>query len=211
MSTVLIVLWFLIAIGIIFAIWVIKSFKHTLIERHRTQYGEIIQIHKVREFQDKNRVIWWQKLKGFKKLNAPDSDAVNISSIGRKFAECVVTSEGNSSYIRINSVKDGVKVQGLSTDDRLALINEFERSNAYIKQSISDKLFQIAPLAFMLIVIICGMVFWGEIAKPVLEARQIGVQEESIHKETLLILKDIKQNTQSFRPSPPTPSTPDKP
>jgi len=176
----------------------IRQFKHVLIERHQTKNTELIRIHKCREYTDRNKIVYWQKLKGFKKINVPPSESLKIDYRGRKFVEVAVSPDGSYEYLDINASNTGVSVQGLTTNDRMSLINEIEKAHSYKKRSIGEMLMQLAPLFAVVVISVSLMIFWGEMAQPVLQAQELQNGYAVTQQETLKLIQDINLRVQSL-------------
>ena len=185
--------------GLIFWFIAIRPYKHTFILRDQTANGSIVQRLKVQEYKDKDGVIWWRPILSRQKFKVPPKDAIDIDAKGRKFAEAFKNSDGNIVHIRVHSDTKDHFVNCLDSDDKIQTLNELRKAHSHKKKSLSELVMTLAPLASLTILVICLMVFWGEIAKPAIQAQEIQNSYAEIQKETLQIIKDIKTDTQTIK------------
>ena len=88
--------------------------------------------------------------------------------------------------------------QPLTTKQRLILVSNLKKANLRKGTTWRENIPMIVGLGAAVILVIALMVFWGDIAKPALDGRAMGLQEQKLQKETLEIIRDIKQGVQSI-------------
>ena len=88
--------------------------------------------------------------------------------------------------------------QPFTSKQRMVIVNNFEKAKTRKGFSLKEHIPMMVSIGALVILVVCLMIFWGDIAKPVLEARQIGIQEQTIQKESLEILREIKLGVQTI-------------
>lgn len=227
------------------------QYKHRLIIRDLVNNRKIIKQHKVREFTDKQGVEWWQlsgeKRKIHKNIAAPPEDAIEITTKGKKFAECYRTQNGSIIWITdknrvldikempeppeytkvlpkwITEIKDKDKrkeqsdkfyaeqkaiinsskrthdtYEPLTANQRLVLINNIKKAEMKKGMDWKQQLVPIVSIGAFALVLMGLMIFWGDLTKPTLEANQQFIEAQSLHKETMEILLEIKTGQQKI-------------
>lgn len=162
------------------------SFKHLVRVRQKTAGGYIVIDTKAREFKTKEGITKWRILKYIKTaIVAPTNNCLEITGKGKYSAECQRALDGTITW----SVKDDTgKVTGeVTTEERLITLSEMRRAEEYKKQKLSDKLFQLAPIMALLIILVLFMVFFSDVVQPTKELgdrliNAVGVISESNDK-----------------------------
>jgi hypothetical protein len=175
---------------------------HRLIIRDPTNKNHFINEYLMVEVKDKEtketrwRSVFWQKKIEVEK---PPAEAIEVRSKGRKFAECYWISQGQVCWIKDKGVqiketttKEGVKswniidTDGKGNEDiiatfspmnvtqRQALINQVKKSIQISKNKnwTPDKVIAFASVGILGIIIVCAMIFGGDIYKYHLQAQQ---------------------------------------
>lgn len=86
--------------------------------------------------------------------------------------------------------------QPVTTNQRMAYFQNIKKAESRKGFDWKEKIVPLAAMASLVMIVLCLMLFWGEIAKPVLEARQVGLQEQQMRIEQLNLLKEIKLGIQ---------------
>lgn len=88
--------------------------------------------------------------------------------------------------------------QPFTSKQRMILVNNFEKAKLRKGFSLKEHIPTMVSLGALTLIVIGLMVFWGDIAQPAIEARKIGLQEQTIQKETLEIIKEIRTGQQKI-------------
>jgi len=97
--------------------------------------------------------------------------------------------------------KDGKVVaplEPITTKQRMLYLNNIRKAEERKGTDWKTQLIPITSIAAMALVIICLMVFWGDIASPALQANEQAVTMAKINQENLLILKEIRTGQQTI-------------
>lgn len=104
---------------------------------------------------------------------------------------------------RLNAwLKENNKVrpfQPLTTNQRVALITSITNAEMRKSTTIWDTINKFGIPAIFVLTLMILLVFWGEIAAPVLEAQREGTLQMQIQQESLKILKGIKDDVQVIK------------
>lgn len=97
--------------------------------------------------------------------------------------------------------------QPMTTKQRLLYVQNIKKAEARKGFSWKENIIPMVSIGAMVILIICGMVFWGDMAAPVLSANDQANTGHQIQLETVQILKEIRINQQRIlgetTPTPP--------
>lgn len=88
--------------------------------------------------------------------------------------------------------------QPFTSKQRMVIVNNFEKAKTRKGFSLKEHVPMIVSLGMAGMLLIALMIFWGDIAQPALDARQIGLQEQELQKEQLEILREIKLGVQKI-------------
>lgn len=160
-------------------------------EAYRTQSGNLIWI------TDKNKVV---------DEDLPDAPLATpelpkwITEIKDKEKRKIETDKFYAKHkVDIDTSKRTVNsYQPLTANQRMILINNIKK--AEMKKGIDWKqqLVPIVSIAAIALIVVSLMVFWGDLTKPTLQANEQFIQAQSIHKETMEILLEIKTGQQKI-------------
>ena len=89
--------------------------------------------------------------------------------------------------------------QPFTSKQRMIMVNNFEKANARKGFSLKEHLPQMVAIGALVLIVLGLMIFWGDIAKPAIEARRIGLQEQAIYQENLEILREIRLDVQTIK------------
>ena len=164
--------------GAMFAMWYSKFNIKVRIRELTGNKTKIIVDDKARVTKDAEGTIWWNLFKS--KVNIPPApaDSIDISSNGKKVVEFYKTEDGQ--FVPINDATmtvDGFLFEPLTTSQRSILVGQIRKAEARKKQGWKDVLVPIVALGALVLLVVSLMVFWGDLAKPVLE---MGEQQASM-------------------------------
>lgn len=86
----------------------------------------------------------------------------------------------------------------LTSKQRLILINNIRKAHDRKSFSWQQNLPMLAGLGALVLIVVCLMIFYGEIAKPVIDMHDRELGYETMRTEQLKILRDIKQEIQTI-------------
>jgi competence protein ComGC len=120
----------------------------------------------------------------------PPPQAMDTDTKGRIVVEAYYIADQGFKYIETpNNVSD--KMNPIDIDDRDFLINQYERAEKERGFMLSQYVPLIATISVLLILSICFIVFFGEIAQPFLEAQDNGIETIELQKQKMEIEKEI--------------------
>jgi len=201
------------------------QYKHRIIIREVARDRKLISYDKAREYTDRDGITYWQFLKKRKiKIQVPPADAIEIDKKGRKCVQIYLLETGDVQFIKdgglakkppkeITEIKDISKrakklaewkkeneviegFQPLPTNQRLILINQIEKAHARRKKKWQDYIMPVAGLTALIIIVVSLMIFWGDMARPLLESMDKYNQNVEIQRQSLEIIQSIKQDIQ---------------
>lgn len=202
------------------------QFKHKFRVREVVNGRKIIIDDKARELKTKEGVKFWQLLKKAEKIAVPPPQAIDVDFRGKKCVEAYRTQEGEFIYAqdvaKIMDIPDEIKSMGpstkkaellakwkkdntiidafqpYSTNQRQILINEHRKALDKRSKKWQDYVLPIAGMAALTILVVSLMIFYGDIAKPVLDMADKQKAYAQMHGEHLKIMKEIKLNIQTI-------------
>lgn len=188
-----IILGMVVVVGLWFFFGVLSKFKY------KVRLREIVNGRKV-IIDDKARIVkkdgleYWQLMKLKDKLPLPPPDVIDIDNKGKRVVEVYRTEKGEHFWIKDNhEIKD---YQPITTEERAFLINTYKRSEERRGKKWTEHLPMIAGLAALVLIVVCLMVFYNDMAKPLLEMGDKYNQNVEIQHKTLELLERIDNNVQ---------------
>jgi len=199
----------------------------------------IIHDDKYKEWKDKDGIVWCRLLKRREITTLPPPEAIELDKKGNKVVEAYRLSSGEYIYAkdvsepiplsiqnitdtatRDQTVKTWLKEHGnviaayqpLTSNQRLIFLGQLEKAYARKTKQWQDYLLPMTSIAALLILVVCLMIFWGDIAKPIIEANQQQIALQTLQKEQLQLIKEIKYSIQqigSGGSNTPLPEVPD--
>jgi len=88
--------------------------------------------------------------------------------------------------------------QPFTSKQRMVIVNNFEKAKTRRGFSLKEHIPTMVAMGSLVLIVIALMVFYGDIARPVLEARSMKANEMTIQKETLQIIKEIRLGQQTI-------------
>jgi len=98
-----------------------------------------------------------------------------------------------------NKNKALLTYQPLTTNQRLLLIKQIQKAEERRKKKWQDYLLPLASLGALVIVIVAGLIFWGDLAKPAIKAHEERLQYQVLTQENLKLIKEINTNVQTIK------------
>ena len=211
-------------IAAFFFMTVMGRFKHNVRVKKVINGRFIIKNDKARDFKDKEGVLWWKLFKHKDLIPVPPSEAVEVDHRGKLTVDVYRTESGDYTYLKdthqfieppdkILSIVDDKKrvvalkewraknnvieaYQPITTKQRMVFIKQIRKAHDKKTKNWQEYILPVAGLAALVMIVIALMVFWGDIAKPAIEGKQLTKQIIDVQKETVQILKEIKQDVQ---------------
>lgn len=188
--TVKAILW-VIGIGVISTLtivaFVMRKYRHIVVIRYLSKGRKIIRRTRARDYKDADGVPYWRLLAGRINAPVPPSEAIEITSKGRRWAECYLTEhsevvwildEGMTGKQQPKKVKDqetGMEFQvagtfwPITTNHRIMGTNQVVKAARRKSRSKWEMAQPIVVITTLLIIITLMLVFWKSLAEPFLE------------------------------------------
>lgn len=180
--TILIVMLLVFGVLGIYLLWNFMNYNKNILVRKIIAGGrKVILKDKAREYKDKDGVIKYKFLKLKITAPIPTPEAIEVDKRGKEFLECYLSETGEVQWItdkndKINSLAP------FTTNQRQMLQHEFYKAHLEKGFKFSDYLMPIVFVGALVILIISLLVFYGDIAKPVLDMgdKVSGMQKQQI-------------------------------
>lgn len=200
------------------------EFKHKFRVKEVVNGRKIIIDDRAKDHIDDKGVKYWKLMRLKDIIDVPPPEAIDITDKGVKCVEAYKTETGEYQYLtdigkiaevpkNIAEIKDTKKrnekieewkkrnnvveaYQPLTTKQRLILINQIKKAHERRTKRWQDVLPQIVSVGALVVIILALMIFWGELAQPVLTMKNKQVQHDKLIKEQMEIMRDIKNDVQ---------------
>jgi len=169
--------------------------RHTLVIRKIINNKKIIQKVKFRIYKDKQGTEWLKIYPSKKEYIPPSSKAIDVSRWGSMWIEAYETQNGELTYIE-DQHDDGNGLKPLTSSHRSLYVGQMEKAHQRKKIKWTEHLPTIVAISGFVIIIVCLMVFWQDLAIPFQERDKMVISYENIQTEQLNILKEIKLGIQ---------------
>jgi len=181
-----IILGMVLVVGAWFFIGVVSKFKYKVRIREIVNGRKVIIDDRARLVK-KDGLEYWQLMKLKDKLPLPPPEVIDIDNKGKRVVEVYRTEKGEHFWVHDNHiVKD---FQPITTEERAFLINSYKRSEERRGKKWTEHLPMLAGLAALVLIVICLMVFYNDMAKPLLE---MGEKYNANKELDLQILQEVK-------------------
>lgn len=226
--TVVFILLFLAMLGLIGIILIgISKYKHRIVIKEVLRGRKTIYEDKFREFKDKEGNRWFKLLKAKELIPVAPTDVVELTNKARKFVEVYRTQNGEYIWCKdtgdtkevpgdIQEIKDKKNreaklkewreknnivepFQPLTTNQRAMFISQMRKSEERRTNTWKEQLPTMVSIGALVIIVLALMVFWGEIAQPVLKAKDMNNQIVKNLAEMRDIQLQIEQNVQVIK------------
>ena len=88
--------------------------------------------------------------------------------------------------------------QPFTSKQRMVIVNNFEKAKTRKGFSLREHIPMMVSMGALVILIVCLMIFWGDIAKPALTSKAMTKDIVETQKETIEILREIKLGVQTI-------------
>ncbi len=170
----------IILIGIIvFVMWWLMH-KHTFVGKQLTGGKIVVTIHRAREYTDKKTgALWWSLYN--RKLKFPRPPDTVTTPIGKNklYVEGYITENRDVIFAQDPEIttEDVVKLKPFSANQRVIMVEQFERADKKRKNNFFDKYGSLVIMSITLMVVFgLGLAFWDDFSKPMLEAKSLNNQ-----------------------------------
>jgi len=188
-----IILGMIILVGGWFFFGVMSKFKYKVRIREIVNGRKVVVDDKAR-YVKKDGLEYWKLMKLKDKLPLPPPEVIDIDNKGRRVVEVYKTEKGEHFWIKDNhEIKD---FQPIATEERAFLINTYKRSEERRGKKWTEHLPMIAGLAALVLIVVCLMIFYNDMAKPLLEMGDKYNQNVEVQQKTLELLERIDNNVQ---------------
>lgn len=184
-------------VGIIFMFLIMSKYNKRVVIRKKINGKNKIFYDKARLLK-KDGVLWWKLLKAKDVIEVPPSHAVEVDRKGRDFVELYELETGE--YIPLIDKHDEINsVQPFTTNQRQLLQGQFTKANLERGFKLVDYIGAITYVAALVILVLGLMVFYGDIAKPVLEMgdKQVEIASKQVELQNQLNNMLVKLNDMS--------------
>jgi len=216
LNQVFMVFWIVLGMCVLIGVWfffvVIKKFKY------KVRVREVVNGRKI-VFDDKARLIkkdgqeYWKLMKLKDLLPVPPSDVIDIDNKGRRVVELYRTEKGEHAWARegksivvdakdISWLKDHQEVndfEPVTMEERDFIINNLQRAEKRRGKKWTEQLPMIAGLAALVLIVICLMVFYNDMAKPLLEMGDKYNQNQETQQQIVETLERINSDVQMLK------------
>lgn len=203
-----------------------SMFKHTYIEREVVKNRKVIRRFRARELREKNGCSYWQLWGTRDKIPIPPPEAIEITHRGKKWVEAYRLETGETIYVtdrfkseevpkeileipnkneRVQKVRAWHEAyhiipnfQPLNSAQREMLSNQVVKAYSRKRTEWREYIVPIVALSMALLLVISLMVFWGDIAAPAIDGKQLNLRIVETQKETVEVLQDIKRRVQTI-------------
>lgn len=187
-----------------FVFWFNRAYNIKVVIREVTNNRKIIKRDIARLYVNGEGVEVLQLFKEGVSVATPPSDAFEIDRFGKRFIEMYKLGDREYQFIvdqtKINpeKVKIGADVivrksnegdfEHLKTNQRIALVNQIIKAQSRKKKTWQDVLIQTAPILAVVIISVSLMIFWGDMAQPLLEQgdKMVQISEQQVQTQKLL-------------------------
>jgi hypothetical protein len=191
--------------GIVFFIWWYNSFKIRVRIKEVINNSNRIIDTKCKEWYDDKQVLWWVRRDSQKRekkyIPIPpelcvDSDYKGIIHASFFYKDGKYTPiDGRYKGEGLDLQKD----QPLTTTQRTLLVNNVRSAEQRRGKSLLEQLPTLVSIGALVLIVICLLVFYGNIAQPVIEARQLSVDNQRINLEVVQELRALKGDIQLLK------------
>lgn len=197
MSQVFTVFWVVLGMCLLIGIWfffaVIAKFKY------KVRVREIVNGRKI-IFDDKARLVkkdgqeYWKLMKLKDIIPIPPANVIDIDNKGKRIVEVYRNTKGEHFWVH-----DDIEVkefQPINTEERDFLINNIHRSEKRRGKKWTEHLPVLAGLGALVILVVCLMIFYNDMAKPLLEMGDKYNQNQEIQQQIVNTLERIDKKVQ---------------
>lgn len=191
--------WLLVLVilgGLAFIVWTRTQYKIHIRLREVTKDRKLIFDDMARIY-DLDGVTHWKLQKTKLIVPVAPEEAIEINRKGRKVVEAYLV-DGEIEYIKdaTTSVKP---FQPMTTKQRHIFMHQLKKAHERRTKTWKDVVVPITAIVGLVTIVVSLMIFYGDIAKPVLDMgqQQAAMQKEMTH--TVEILQEIIQNKEIIR------------
>jgi len=226
LTVILILFLLLIVAAVAFLVMIVIKFKHNVRIKEVVNGRKIIFDDRAKDILD-DGVAYWKLMKRKDIISVPPPEAIELSNKGKKCVECYRTETGEYIYSKdiadikgvpntLLQIKDkGVRekeiadwkeknkvidsFQPFTSKQRLILINQLKKAEAKRKKDWKDMIPSIVSIGALLILVVSLMIFYADMAKPLLDMGSRLNTNEEIKLQQLEVINQIKNDIQVIR------------
>ena len=202
----------------------VTSYKHKIRIREIAGDRKLISDDKAREIK-KDGQIFWQLLKRKIKIPVPPPEVMELDKKGRKCVEAYKLDTGEFIWVKdvnkpipeeIITIKNAEErkakiaewtkenkgiaaFEPLTTAQRGMMINQIKTAQLKKKKDWKELMLPIAGIGALIILVVSLMIFYADMAAPLLQMGDKYNSIETIHKEQLELIKEIKYKIQVIK------------
>ena len=226
LTVIMIIFLLLVLVAVLLLFKMVKEYKHKVRIKEVINGRKIIFDDKAKEVIE-DGIVFWKLMKRKSVISVPPPEAIEISNKGKKCVECYKTETGEYIFSKdIADIKDIPKkileinndeerekqilewrkdnriidsFQPLTTKQRLILINQLKKAEAKRKKDWNDMIPTIVSIGALLILVVSLMIFYADMAKPLLDMAGQQNTNEQIKLQQLEVINQIKNDIQVIR------------
>ena len=184
--------------GLVYLILKILKYKHTVIIREVVKGRKIIFSDKAREFEDDDGVLWWKLLRAKKLIPAPQPEAIEINSRGKKFVEAYRTETGEYQFLSDQEkIPDSFKP--FTTQQRLIMTSQIRKAEEKRRKNWTEHLPAIAAIGGVVVIVVCLMIFYADMAEPLLQMGKTVNHNQELRNQELKIIQEMERDIQIIK------------
>jgi len=194
MDTITIIIAFVSMMVVLFVFYLFLSFKHTLVIRRRTGGKSIVKKYKFKEYVDRQGVTCYKLLSKKEYPTAPP-DCISVTDKGKMWVEAWEVESGELQWIK-ESEHDKTGFVPFNMNQRQAYVMQLKKAEDHKRKSLSDVVVQSVAIGSAVLLVVALMVFWGDLAQPLLDMKDKQISHDELLRENLQLMKDIKEDVQ---------------
>lgn len=200
MGQVFMVIWIILGMVALVAGWMFFALFSKF--KYKVRVRELVNDRKI-VFDDRARLIekdgqkYWKLMKLKDKLPIPPAEVIDIDNKGKRVVEVYRNAQGEHFWIKDDAIVK--EFQPITTEERDFLINNFQRAEKRRGKKWTDQLPVLAGLGALVIIVVCLMIFWGDMAKPILEMGDKLNHNQEIQLEIVERLEALDKNVQVLK------------
>jgi hypothetical protein len=179
----------------VYAFWYLRQFKIKFRLRELTRDRKLITDDKARIYK-MDGVTYWQLLKTKLVVPVPPSSAIEIDKRGIKTVEAYLIDDEIQYIVDKNTQLNAF--EPYTTKQRHIFSHQLKKAFERRTKSWKDLIVPITAIVGFVVIVVSLMVFYGDMAKPLLEMGQKQAAIAEAQADATRMLKEIIQNKQTF-------------
>jgi len=195
-STLYLIIWIFLGLlivgGVFFFVWWFNSFKHTVKIKEKLGSGRYLTLHDKAKIKKTKEGEFWLFRRRRALIGAPPADALEITTRGAYYAECVHDNksglDAGYDWVITNSV--GTSEVQQTQEERALLADRLRRAEARKSRSTLEVIMQLSGMIMCIMIVFGLLAFYGEITQSLEDANR--EQQAAFAKMEGIIDKQIQ-------------------